>query len=953
MALCGIAAGLCLWLAPARVQAQSAQVVTGVSVRQEGRVVTDPVLLGLIETRVGDPVSMRAVRDTIAHITSLNQFEDVRVYQDAAPGGVVLRWELVPLHPVDRVAFRGTLGLDTGELLRIVTDRFGQAPTAARADEVAEALRTAYRARGFPAAQVTPRIEETHQPDRATMVLEVASGPRAVIRALRVVQVDAEGAPTVTARPGIAEGDVYDEQAILRALGRWEGALREQGYQEARASHGVAFLEDGAVVTVNLSRGPRVIVQFFGDAIPQGDQARFVRIQNEGSVDEDLLEDGARAIESDLRGRGFRDAEVEFARLDRDGDLIVTFTVRRGARYALTGARVAGNASVPEAELVPLQALKPGQPFVLTTVDQVRGAVEGLYRGRGFTRAQVTVAPVSVNGTGTEDRTIEARFTVVEGPRTLVRTVTFSGQAAMPAARLGSIVPVAPGQPFSAGQLAAARDAIAQAYRDAGFEGVAVDVEWTLAEGDTQADVRVSIREGAQVMVDHIIIVGNQRIGVDTIARELTIRQGQPLGESALTETRARLAALGLFRRIQIETIAHGSEPRRDVLVRVEESPPTTLGFGGGLESGFRLRPTAEGGTAEERLEFAPRGFFQVRRRNLWGKNREVTLFTRASMRSRDLSNTARIVPESSYGFNEYRVVGTFREPRAFQTPAVLLFTGIFEQAIRSSFNFVRREARAEGVLRISPVYSATGRFAFQSIRLLDERFAPADKPLIDRLFPEVRLSRFAGSLIRDTRDNALDATRGTFLIADADVAARAIGSEVGFVKAYAQASAFRRLPSARRAVLAHALRLGLAHGFARDVNGVTVQDLPASERFFAGGDASVRGFSLDRLGGADTIAPNGFPTGGNGVIVLLNELRVALFGSWEGVGFFDAGNVFPRASDLSLTSLRASAGAGIRYRSPFGPIRFDWGFNLDPRELVPGFRERGSVWHFSLGQAF
>ena len=102
-------------------------------------------------------------------------------------------------------------------------------------------------------------------------------------------------------------------------------------------------------------------------------------------------------------------------------------------------------------------------------------------------------------------------------------------------------------------------------------------------------------------MVDHIIIVGNRRISTRTIQRELLLREGQPLGYSALVESRARLFALGLFRRIQIQPLAHSGETRRDVLVEVEESPPTVLGYGGGLEGGSLLR-TGDDGLAEEQL---------------------------------------------------------------------------------------------------------------------------------------------------------------------------------------------------------------------------------------------------------------------------------------------------------------------------------------------------------------
>jgi outer membrane translocation and assembly module TamA len=167
------------------------------------------------------------------------------------------------------------------------------------------------------------------------------------------------------------------------------------------------------------------------------------------------------------------------------------------------------------------------------------------------------------------------------------------------------------------------------------------------------------------------------------------------------------------------------------------------------------------------------------------------------------------------------------------------------------------------------------------------------------------------------------------------------------------------RLPVPRRTVLALGVRVGVAHGFppVRVVNpdgSITEQDdLPASERFFAGGDTTVRGFSLDRLGTAQTITPTGFPTGGNGEVVLNAELRVAAVKGFTGVTFLDAGNIFPHAGDLSFTDLRPAAGFGVHYRSPFGPIRVELGFNLNRRELVPGVLERHTVLHISLGQAF
>jgi outer membrane protein assembly factor BamA len=440
-----------------------------------------------------------------------------------------------------------------------------------------------------------------------------------------------------------------------------------------------------------------------------------------------------------------------------------------------------------------------------------------------------------------------------------------------------------------------------------------------------------------------------------------------------VVQSRLNLRRLELFQRVQIDALAHSGETRRDVLVQVVESRSTTVDFSAGLEGGYFARPTGEGGLAEDRFEVTPRGSIQVTRRNLWGKNRTITLFTRVSLRTRDTQpDTVQLNPpeviQSDYGFHEYRALASYREPRLFRTSADILVTGIVEQAFRPSFNFARRVVQAQIGNRLSDLYTVSGAYSFQRTHLFDIRASADEEPwLIDRLFPQVRISKFSGTMLRDSRNpsEALDPTRGTQVIATADVAARAIGSEVGFIKTYLQGFYYHQLPLQRRVVLALGARVGLAHGFDRDippqqvdglpVTGGTINGLPASERFFAGGDTTVRGFALDRLGNEQTISPvTGFPTGGNSMVVLNSELRAHLFGAFHGIGFVDAGNVFPLASDVSFIDLRPAAGFGLAYKSQrIGLARIDLGFNLNPQEFVPGSRERRWVLHFLLGQPF
>jgi outer membrane translocation and assembly module TamA len=376
------------------------------------------------------------------------------------------------------------------------------------------------------------------------------------------------------------------------------------------------------------------------------------------------------------------------------------------------------------------------------------------------------------------------------------------------------------------------------------------------------------------------------------------------------------------------------------------------------LEFTRRLRASGPDGEAEERIELAPRGFFDIGRRNLGGRNRSVNLFTRVSLRPSDSADPGE--DGQGFGFSEYRVVGTYREPRALRWNADFTLTGAVEQGIRSSFNFARKGVITELLRRLTPALRTSVRYSFGTTRTFDERLDEEEQALIDRRFPQVRLSVISGAISLDHRDDVVDPTTGTFLSAETSMASRATGGQVGFLKTYVQGYWFKPMPGAPRVVLATRASLGLADGFQREVSPTDaagrpidgppeiVEDLPASERFFAGGDTTIRGFALDTVGVPKTISDRGFPRGGNAVLIVNGEVRLPV---WKDVGaavFVDGGNVFERVTDFNVGELRGSMGFGVRYKSPIGPIRLDLGFKLDRRES-----ERRSVLHFSIGQAF
>jgi len=936
--------------------------VASVQILVEGHPVNDPSLLETIQTKPGAPLRMIDVRQTITHLYSLGRFEAISVEAEAVAGGsVALRYVLQPVHTVTRVEFRGPLGLSEGTLRSRMVERFGQTPPATRASDVAENLQQLYHDEGFLSATVTPAppiIE--HDPDRTTLVFDINPGPRTTIASSTITGHPLETPAQIQARLQINAGQPYQPAELQTRLNGFVTSMRHRRFYQAAATVQNRVLTPDRTqvdLTIDVQPGPLVTVQFTGDPLPKDKIAELVPIEREGSLDQDLLEDSALRIVDYLTQQGYWKAEVKPPeKKEANGTLTLTFAISRGRLYRVApgGIEVSGNQSIPIDQLRPLLKMAPGDPFVASRLSAIEAAIRQHYRSNGFATAEIESATDDVG-----DGLVKPVIVIKEGPRVQIGSVSITGNKAIATDRLMPVIALRPGDPYYGPAIARDRDALIAFYLNEGYASADVTVvpptPVTTPEG-ARANVVFTVVEGPQTIVEHIFITGNLRTKASIIENELEIREGQPLGQAALTESRRRLSALGLFRRIQISEVSHGDPALRDVVIAVEEAPQTTMGYGGGMQIDRQLRETDTPNAPQERYEFAPRGFFEIGRRNLGGRNRSVNLYTRLSLRPNpDLNN------RNPFGFSEYRVIGTYREPHAFHLFGDLIATAAVEQGVRTGFNFSRKGVNAELGHRFRPTLRGSVRYSFGTTHIFDDTLPEDEQLSVDRVFSQVRLSAFSGALTRDTRDDALEPQAGTLTSADYTIAARAIGSEVGFTKTFLQGFIYRNL-GRPHLVFAGGVRLGLARAFerlAQTVDPVTgeptvalVRDLPASERFFAGGDTTIRGFALDTVGAPETIASNGFPQGGEAEIVLNAELRFPVKGPIGGVVFVDGGNVFAHVEDLDLGQLRGSVGFGLRYHSPIGPIRFDVGFKLD-RRVIGGALESPRGFHISIGQAF
>jgi outer membrane protein assembly factor BamA len=215
-----------------------------------------------------------------------------------------------------------------------------------------------------------------------------------------------------------------------------------------------------------------------------------------------------------------------------------------------------------------------------------------------------------------------------------------------------------------------------------------------------------------------------------------------------------------------------------------------------------------------------------------------------------------------------------------------------------------------------------------------------------------VRLSYVSSTLIEDTRDKPLDAHHGVYSTVDFRIAPSAFGSSADFTRLFSQYAFYKPVHGM---VFANSIRLGLAAPYAGS-------DVPTSERFFAGGGTTLRGFPIDEAGpvrnipfcqaGQTSNCPViPIPVGGNQLFIFNSELRypIPIMSNLGGVVFYDGGNVYRRINFPEfINNYTNTVGIGLRYETPIGPIRFDIGHNLNP------VRGIGATQFFiTLGQAF
>lgn len=635
------------------------------------------------------------------------------------------------------------------------------------------------------------------------------------------------------------------------------------------------------------------------------------------------IEDASILLLSAVNDEGYLQASLEMELTTEDGTarkftfdsslsttlprpLAVTeakFHLTKGVRNFVEEVKITGLTAIPEK--VARGYFRPEGVLIGSAAEraytparfaQAMDRLQDELRQHGFAEAEVQEGEVLI---GDETGKVSLAIAVVEGPRWQVTSLQFTGaeDLAEPLAKLDKFA----SQPWSRSWQQDVKESVRRVLFEHGYPDVNVKLAPAadaVESGMKPVVVTVAIDPGQPVRVGEVRFEGNERTKESVLRRAVVARTGDPLDPLVLERARHRLSRLGIFESVELNL-----------------DPPD----GAVRDPVFLLK---EGQRWEGNLLFGYGSYEQLR---VGASIRQLNLFGLAHQSRLDLGQSIK----SSRAEYSYTVPELFGE-------SVDGTTRIFGLQ-RQETSFIRTEFGVNVSLRhrIEWLSGETSiGYTFQSLRNRDNELgtAPLDNP-------DILVGSVDASLSSDKRDNPLRPHRGYRWFGRIETAARNLGGETDYQRLIFGGSYHTAFGSGRW------IHAGLVHGVITTFGANNDLLLPVNKRFFPGGDGSIRGYQSGEASPRDA---TGKFVGAKSYVQANLEIEQALTGSWSAVIFVDAVGVAARLADYPFNETLFSVGAGIRYQTLIGPIRLEYGHNLNPRELDPG-----GTLHVSVGFPF
>lgn len=735
---------------------------------------------------------------------------------------------------------------------------------------------------------------------------------RAVVSAIRFEGVDPDVEAEARRHVRLEPGDAFDFLVLQRDTDRLREAFHRQGFLEARIR--TRRVEDPAANTLileyRIERGPHTTIEVTGVTLPAGERDALEEAWGRNTFDQFLIDDLTNRVRRFLVTQDEL-ASVVVGTIERPApdQKRVRIDVTPGVPVTGREIRFTGHPSVRTGVLDDVLSAAGVELEAWIDRTVVEREVLGLYHGMGYLKVQVKAGPLNVDGT-----VGVLPVSIVEGPRTVVSAVTWAGVADERIEAARKAAAVTPPAPFVGAEINDARRRVERQYRADGFNSVEVNVEPQFADDDTVTLV-FSVVEGPQQVLRDVVTAGTHRTRDYVIREALGFELGKPIDLDEWARARKRLYDTNVFRQVEIQAVPEGGAVDGVQLVRadvtVAEYPAWSFRYGAQMET---ERRALEDLTSTRNLGAVA----EVKNPNLFGRALTGGLFGRYELQRQD--GTLLLATSRLFGWRA----------------RTSLYGFVSRDRIKDTGDVLAAVTDREGVSvdqrwRVGGFQVVYG-YRFERNRTFDPDPAASDPFPLDFI---VNLARLSGAVLFDRRDDPLNSRKGTFTSVSWDHAALWLGSDVSNRKLLMQQYAF--VPVGPRVVLASRVQSGFVFG--RD-------DLLPSDRFLAGGATTVRGYTEDSLG------PRGFlglPTGGETLVVLNQEVRFPIYRWVHGVGFVDAGNIAGKG-DSAWKGLKVGYGVGLRFDTPVGLLRVDFGIPKGPASTTGSTTGR---WYFGFGHIF
>lgn len=621
------------------------------------------------------------------------------------------------------------------------------------------------------------------------------------------------------------------------------------------------------------------------------------------------VQNSVENIKTLYRDKGFYRTTVTADLKETDKDRVnVSFVIEEGVKVYIKEIRFSGNKSFTDRELRKEMTTSEKTLFSWLTesgklkrdlLEQDRARIGALYHNSGFIEARIGEPTVTYE----EDR-LYINIDIEEGARYRVGTIEIDGDIIGDKNDLFQLVELGQGKFFSRRTLRDDMLRLTDHYAEKGYAFAEVEPALRKNAGELRMDVTIRISKGNLVHVNRVNIKGNTRTRDRVIRREIMVKEGGILDAGAVRKSSERLQRLNYFDEVSVTPEPTVQENIMDIVVDLKEKPTGTFSIGAGYSS-------------VDNLMFMS----QISENNFLGKGQRLSL--QANMSS------------SSTQYNL-----SFTEPRLNDTK--LLFGYDLYNWSREYDDYTKNSTG--GSLRFAyPVWEKWQLgwgYGFDDTNLTD--VMPTASLGIRESLDIETTSYIRLGLSKDTRDKFVDPSKGALTSLSIKHAGMFLGGDSSFTKYEASSSWY--YPLWKETVFHVKGSLGYV---------IENEDkkLPVYEKFYLGGMSTIRGFDNGKISPLEPNELGGFDRVGGTKMWYANfEYIFPLFkeAGLKGLVFFDTGNVYRDSENWSLDDLRYSVGLGFRWLSPMGPLRLEWGYNLDPE---PG--EKQGLWDFSIGGMF